>query len=91
MPNKRIHIVIPEELASAIDALVGKRARSKFLADLAWYEVKRRRQLAALRAVAGSLKPEEYPEFRGGSARWVRQMRRQDEKRFQRIARAARK
>lgn len=82
MPNKRTHIVIPSTLVEEIDRLVGKRGRSRFLTEAAWYEVKRLQQLRALERAAGAWKDEDYPELKAGSARWVRKLRRQDEKRF---------
>jgi hypothetical protein len=51
--SKRAHIVIPGQLAEEIDALVGKRARSSFLTDAAWKEVRRLRMLNALEEAAG--------------------------------------
>ena len=85
--NKRTHIVISERLASDIDRLVGKRSRSAFLSDAAEKELLRRRQLKALEAAAGSWKDKDHPELWRGAAAWVRRMRREDEKRFQKVTR----
>jgi hypothetical protein len=85
MTKKRTHIVISDELAAAIDAVVGKRGRSKFFSDVAWREVKRLRLLQALRRAAGSWKDKDHPELKHGAAAWIRKQRRQDEKRFERM------
>jgi len=54
--SKRTHIVISERLASDIDLLVGKRARSAFLSQAAEKELVRLRQLKALESAVGSWK-----------------------------------
>ena len=85
MANKRTHIVIPEELATAIDDVVGKRGRSKLLVQAGWREVKRLRLIRALDRAAGSWKDKDYPHLKHGAARWVRKMRRESETRFRRL------
>lgn len=83
MNTKRTHIVIPRQLVAEIDTVVGKRGRSAFLAQAAEKELMRLRQLKALKAAAGSWKDRDHPELKRGAAQWVDQLRRQDEKRFQ--------
>lgn len=83
MNTKRTHVVIPEQLVKEIDALVGNRQRSSFLKQAAERELMRLRQLKALKSSAGSWKDSDHPELRGGSAKWVRAMRRENERRFQ--------
>lgn len=73
--NQRTHVVMPRELIAQIDALVGKRGRSRFLADAASHELRRLRQLKALRRAAGSWKDSDHPELRHGAASWVRELR----------------
>ena len=85
MSNKRTHIVIPERLAEEIDTLVGKRARSSFLTEAAWKEVRRLRMLNALEEASGSWKDKDHPELRSGAARYVEKIRQEDEKRFERV------
>ena len=85
--NKRTHIVLSERLVSDIDRLVGKRSRSAFLSEAAEKEILRLRQLKALQEAAGSWKDKDHPELSRGAAAWVRQLRREDEKRFQRETR----
>jgi Arc/MetJ-type ribon-helix-helix transcriptional regulator len=83
--TKRTHVVLPADLVSQIDTLVGKRKRSRFLADLASREVKRLRLLKALKRAAGSWKDEDHPELKNGAAAWVEQLRQEDEERFRRM------
>ena len=47
----------------------------------------RRRQLKALQAAAGAWKDKDHPELEQGVARHISTMRRQDEKRFQKLTR----
>jgi hypothetical protein len=85
MNTKRTHIVMPGQLIARIDSFVGKRGRSKFLAHAAEKELMRLRQLKALEAAAGSWRDEDHPELKQGAAKWVDKLRRQDEKRFQKV------
>jgi Arc/MetJ-type ribon-helix-helix transcriptional regulator len=85
MNAKRTHIVIPQQLVAEIDTLVGKRRRSTFLTQAAEKELMRLRQLKALEAAAGSWKDKDHPELKQGAAKWVDKLRRQDEKRFQKV------
>ena len=85
MNTKRTHIVIPEELVARIDIIVGKRGRSKFLTQAAEKELMRLRQLKAVEAAAGSWKDKDHPELKRGAAEWVEKLRREDEKRFQKV------
>jgi hypothetical protein len=84
--TKRTHIVIPEQLIARIDAIVGKRGRSKFLAQAAQREHMRLGQIKALEAAAGSWKDQDYPELKRGAVKWVDMLRREDEKRFRQVA-----
>jgi len=85
MNTKRTHVVLPADLVGQIDALVGKRKRSRFLADLASREVKRLHLLKALKRAAGSWKDEDHPELKNGAAAWIEQLRQEDEERFRRV------
>ena len=73
---KRTRIAIPEDLATQIDALVGKRGRRQFLTQAARKEVQRLRQLRAIENAIGAWKDKDYPEMRHGSAKWVEKLRR---------------
>jgi Arc/MetJ-type ribon-helix-helix transcriptional regulator len=83
--NKRTHVVIPEQLVKQIDLLVGSRQRSSFLTEAAEKELMRRRQIEALKAAAGAWKDKDHPELRQGSAGWVRKLRQESERRFQKV------
>ena len=81
--KSKAHLVFPEDLLQAIDKLVGKRGRSKFVAEATRRELKRIQFLQALREAAGSWKDEEHPELREkGTYQWVRDHRETEERRF---------
>jgi hypothetical protein len=80
MATTRTHVVLPDELLKRIDALVGTRGRSAFLAEVAEKEVRRRNLLAFLNDPEPAWKSEDHPELKNGAAAWVRKMRREDEK-----------
>ena len=82
MNTKRTHVVLSEELVKEIDAVVGIRQRSSFISQAAERELVRRRQLAALDAVAGAWKDKDHPELKQGAAEWVRNLRQENEARF---------
>lgn len=86
MGTKRTHIVFPADLITAIDRIVGKRGRSRFISEAARREVKRREQLDALERATGAWRDKDHPELRQGAARWVRQLRRESEKRFRKLS-----
>jgi hypothetical protein len=44
----------------------------------------RLRQLKAIEAAAGAWKDADHPELKGGSAKWVRKLRVESERRFKR-------
>ncbi len=73
--NQRTHVVIPSELVAQIDSLVGRRGRSRFLVAAAAQELRRLRQLKALKAAAGCWKDRDHPELAAGAAKWVRTLR----------------
>jgi hypothetical protein len=83
--NRRAHVILPVELVSDIDKLVGKRGRSAFLTEVARDEIQRRQQREALREAAGAWKDEDHPELKDGAAAWVRQIRAESEARFQEL------
>lgn len=84
--NRRAHVILPVDVVAEIDKLVGKRGRSAFLTEVAREEIQRRQQRIALLAATGAWKDEDHPEMKDGSAAWVRQMRTESEKRFDRVA-----
>ena len=86
MNAKRTHVVLSDQLVKEIDTLVGSRQRSSFISEAAEKELMRRRQIAAIKAAAGAWKDKDHPELKEGSAKWVRKLRQQSEKRFQKVA-----
>lgn len=74
----RTHVILPQDLVSSIDKLVGSRNRSKFLAEAAKKELKRLKLIEAFHEVAGSLKDVNIPgwETPQSAARWVHDIRR---------------
>ena len=88
MNGKRTHVVIPEQLVKEIDAVVGHRQRSSFIAQAAQRELLRLRQHEALLSTAGAWKDKDHPELENGAAQWVRNMRQESERRFKRTQRA---
>ena len=81
--KSKAHLVFPEELLQAIDKLVGKRGRSKFVAEAARKELKRIQFLQALQEAAGSWKDDDHPELKErGTYQWVREQREMEDRRF---------
>jgi hypothetical protein len=87
MASRRAHVVLPEDLVTQIDKIVGSRGRSSFLADLARREIKRRHLLEVFKTEEPIWKDEDHPELKDGAAEWVRQMRAQSEAHLQKIQR----
>jgi metal-responsive CopG/Arc/MetJ family transcriptional regulator len=84
MAGKRAHIILPEELLSEIDNLVGSRGRTRFIVTAATDEVRRRRQFQALEEAAGSWKDTDHPELKTGVVKWVKKVRKESERRASR-------
>jgi hypothetical protein len=78
MATSRTHIILPTDILREIDALVGKRGRSAFLAQIARQEV--RRLLAFLDRREPAWKSKDHPELKKGAAAWVSKMRREEER-----------
>jgi hypothetical protein len=92
MLTRRAHIVLPKDLVVQIDALVGRRRRSAFLTEIARREVKRRRLQAFLASDTPIWNPDDHPliDAAGGSAAWVRKIRREADQASQRRIRSSR-
>lgn len=84
MTIKRTHVVLSEQLAKEIDAVVGKRQRGSFLTRVAERELVRLRQLKALDALVPR-KVRDQSELRQGAAKLVKKLRRESEQRFRRV------
>lgn len=81
---KRTHVVLDERLVKDIDRLVGARRRSHFLTQAAEEKLIRIRQLKALEEIS-SWNDKDHPELRRGAAEWVKKLRHESERRFQKI------
>ena len=73
----RTHVVLSERLLASIDALVGRRRRSRFLEEAAAERLAREELAAALRATAGIARGRSYRHWRDRrtTAAWVRRTR----------------
>jgi len=80
MRYKRAHVLLPEDLARDIDAIAGRRGRSKFLVETAREAVRRRRLLEFLKSEEPIWKDADHPELQAGSAKWVRRLRQESDK-----------
>lgn len=80
----RTHVVMPKEMIRAIDHLVGRRCRSKFLTEAAEEKLRRLRQRTALEKVAGSLRDVDVPGWETPEAvsEWVAESRAADDARL---------
>lgn len=80
MGNTRTHVILPSAILSEIDALVGKRGRSAFLAQIAEEAIQRRKLLSILDRTDEIWKTKDHPELKRGAAAWVSKMRRAGER-----------
>lgn len=85
MENTRTHIVMSASLVAEIDKVVGKRGRSSFFAQAAEKELKRQR----LAKLFVNPKPiwdiADHPELKHGSVAWVRKLRKENDRRLEKI------
>ena len=81
----RTHLILPEDLVRSVDALAGKGKRSKFIEEAVREKVRIERLRAALKATAGILSAEDYPEWDTTEhvASWVRRLRKQSDQDFE--------
>ncbi len=86
MAKTRTHVILPAEVLREIDALVGQRGRSAFLAEVAQQEVRRHKLLALLDRKEPAWKAKDHPELKRGAAAWVSKMRRIEQKLRERSA-----
>ena len=82
----RTHLVLPEDLVRAVDALAGKRRRSRFIEDAIREKLKRETLLSVLKETAGTLSAEDHPHWDTPEnvASWVRDLRRESDSRMER-------
>lgn len=89
--TRRAHVVLPEDLVREIDSLVGPRGRSNFLVETAREAIRRRKLLEFLDKGRTVWNDADHPELSGGSAAWVRKIRRENEKRFKKARHGAKR
>jgi hypothetical protein len=75
MSTQRAHILLPADLLSEIDALVGPRGRSAFLVETARAELRRRKLLKFLESDEPVWRPEDHPDIGDDATCWVKQLR----------------
>ena len=85
----RTHVILPEDLVKSVDAHAGKGKRSKFIEEAVREKLRIEVLLAALKATAGALSAKDHPHWDTPEkvAAWVRESRRQDDKRIDRYRR----
>ena len=73
----RTHVVLPDELVQGVDALVGERARSRFIAEATAEKLRKERLVKAIREGAGILDPKKYPHWSTPEKvdKWIRDLR----------------
>jgi metal-responsive CopG/Arc/MetJ family transcriptional regulator len=76
----RLHISLEDELIDALDARVGRRGRSAFIAATIRQALEDQRRWDEIEAALGSLEGSEH-EWDPDPAGWVRQQRRGDRRR----------
>ncbi len=74
----RTHVVMSDEVLAAIDEVVGKRGRSRFLEEAAAEKLERLALTEAVEATAGIARGSAYSHWRDrdAAAMWVRKTRR---------------
>jgi len=85
----RMHVVLPEDLVRAVDALAGKGKRSRFIEEAVREKLRKERLLSALKDSAGTLSGEDHPHWETPEkvASWVRELRRESDQRLERFDR----
>lgn len=80
MPSEktRAHIVVPKDLLDGVDRLVGRRGRSRFVAEAIQEKLARQRLIEVAARAAGSLAEVDVPgwETTEAAADWVHELRR---------------
>lgn len=76
----RLHISLEDDLVRDLDARVGKRERSAFIAETIRHALDDQRRWDEIEAAVGALSGSTH-EWDGDSADWVRAQRRSDSRR----------
>ena len=66
----RTHLVLPQDLIRAVDAVAGKGKRSRYIEDAVREKLRTEALLSALEMTAGVLSAEEHSEWPAGN-RWL--------------------
>ena len=85
MARQRIMVPYPPDVIAEIDKIVSQGKRTAFLVELAKREIKLDRQRRALKAATGAWKAEDHPELAEGAAQWIREIRHESVKRYEKI------
>jgi hypothetical protein len=82
MPNV---IEIPEELAHELDLLAQAehKGRTTYVVAALWRDVRRNKQLQALKLSSGAWNPDHHPELAQGGAAFVDKIRSEPDERFE--------
>ncbi len=85
----RTHVILPEDLVRSVDALAGKGKRSQFIEEAIREKVRIDTLRAALEATAGAFSAKDHPHWDTPEkvASWVRESRRESDKRIDRFRR----
>ena len=80
----RTHVILPEDLVKSVDDLAGKGKRSQFIEEAIREKVRIDTLLAALEATAGAFSTKDHPHWDTPEkvASWVRESRRESDKRI---------
>ena len=80
----RTHVILPEDLVKSVDDLAGKGKRSQFIEEAIREKVRIDTLLAALEATAGAFSAKDHPHWDTPEivASWVRESRRESDKRI---------
>ena len=87
MARQRVMVPYPPDVITEIDKIVSHGKRTAFLVELAEREIKLDRQRRALRAATGAWKAEDHPELDAGAAKWIREIRQESVKRYEKVQR----
>ena len=83
--NTRLNITIPAEIATKLKKLTPKRGISKFLAEAAEERIKLLERDKALKELLAAPPALTFLKGKNAAVKWVRELRRSDEKRLKRV------
>ena len=85
----RTHVILPEDLVRSVDDLAGKGKRSQFIEEAIREKLRIDTLRAALEATAGAFSAKDHPHWDTPEkvASWVRESRRESDKRIDKFRR----